>query len=223
MRILIVEDEKRVASFLSKGLLAEGHQCECAYDGEQAIEAFTTAHYDVIILDRMLPGIDGMAVLREIRKVSASSAVLMLTALNETEDKILGLRMGADDYLGKPFDFEELLARIEALARRTPAVSNSENELRVSELCLNTDTHKAYLSEQELELTRLEFELLRLFMNSPGKVLSRERILSRVWGSTEDPLTNVIDVYIRRLRVKLSPLPMDVIETVRGVGYRLKV
>ncbi|GAA0339895.1 response regulator transcription factor [Bowmanella denitrificans] len=222
MRILIVEDEQRVASFLLKGLQAEGYQCQWVSDGEQAIQPLTTQQIDLVILDRMLPQMDGLAVLREVRRISPNTAVLMLTALNDTEDKVMGLRMGADDYLGKPFDFDELLARIEALSRRGPMHQPATNQLTVGQLCLCSDSRRAFLSDQELELTQLEFDLLRLFMKSPGKVYSRERILNRVWSSTTDPLTNIVDVYIRRLRVKLEAQPCAPrIETVRGVGYRL--
>ena len=222
MNLLIIEDEERVAAFLSRGLRAEGHSCEIAADGQTGLERAVAGGFDVIILDRMLPRRDGMAVLQGIKAKRPSQRVLMLTALNDTEDRVLGLRSGADDYLGKPFDFDELLARVEVLGRRdSPDVASGLLERHG--LSLDQDGRHVSLDGEPLGLTQLEFDLLHLFMREPGRALSRERILSRVWGSAEDPLTNVVDVYIRRLRKKIDGTGPSLIQTVRGVGYRFRV
>ncbi len=221
MKILIVEDEQRLADFVARGLRAEGHVCEVANDGNTGLQLALHESYDLLLLDRMLPGRDGMAVLSEIKAKRPMLRVLMLTALDEIEDRVSGLRGGADDYLGKPFDFEELLARVEALGRRDqgqqPAAGLTLHGVRIDD-----DARQAWRAEEAIDLTRLEFDLLRLFMQQAGKVLSRERILSRVWGSVEDPQTNVVDVYVRRLRVKIDRGSESLIETVRGVGYRFR-
>ncbi|RUO76746.1 response regulator transcription factor [Pseudidiomarina taiwanensis] len=222
MQILIIEDEKRLADFLQKGLSSEGYTCRLAYDGETGLEMALNGNDDVIILDRMLPRKDGLAVLHELRQQRPEVRVLMLTALAETDDKILGLRTGADDYLGKPFDFEELLARIDALGRRGSNGNSTSQQLLAGNLCLDLQAYTAQVAEKPLELTQIEFELLRLFLQNPTHALSRERILNRVWGDSKDPLTNIVDVYIRRLRVKLEDAEATIkIDTVRGVGYRL--
>lgn len=222
MQILIIEDEKRLADFLQKGLSSEGYTCRLAYDGETGLEMALNGNDDVIILDRMLPRKDGLAVLHELRQQRPEVRVLMLTALAETDDKILGLRTGADDYLGKPFDFEELLARIDALGRRGGNGNSTSQQLLAGNLCLDLQAYTAQVAEKPLELTQIEFELLRLFLQNPTHALSRERILNRVWGDSKDPLTNIVDVYIRRLRVKLEDAEATIkIDTVRGVGYRL--
>ncbi|HET8817252.1 MAG TPA: response regulator transcription factor [Pseudidiomarina sp.] len=219
MNVLIVEDEQRLAQFLLKGLTAEGYRCDHASDGRVGLQLAVAGDYDVIILDRMLPQKDGLAVLHELRQRGIVTRVLMLTALNETDDKILGLRAGADDYLGKPFDFDELVARIEALGRRTaPSVTQT---LQCGAITLDADKHLAFLDDALLELTSKEFDLLKFFLKHPNTALSRERILNKVWGTHEDPLTNIVDVYIRRLRLKLNDVDNTLIETVRGVGYRL--
>ena len=222
MNLLVIEDEERVAAFLSRGLRAEGHSCEIAADGQTGLELALAGGFDVIILDRMLPRRDGMAVLQGIKAKRPLQRVLMLTALNDIEDRVLGLRSGADDYLGKPFDFDELLARVEVLGRRdSPGVASSLLERHG--LSLDQDGRHVSRDGEPLELTQLEFDLLHLFMREPGKALSRERILARVWGSAEDPLTNVVDVYIRRLRKKIDVSGSSLIQTVRGVGYRFRV
>ncbi|MEL6302703.1 MAG: response regulator transcription factor [Pseudomonadota bacterium] len=221
MKLLIVEDERRVADFIVRGLNAEGHACDVAHDGAQGLALAIEGAYDVIILDRMLPGMDGMAVLSTLRSQRSEARVLMLTALDAIEERVAGLRGGADDYLGKPFDFEELLARIEALSRRDQK-SVASHAITLHGIELDTDARVVAVDGAPLELTRLEFDLLRLFMQEPGKALSRERILSRVWGSSEDPMTNVVDVYVRRLRTKIDRDEDSLIETLRGVGYKFR-
>ncbi|MEM9302553.1 MAG: response regulator transcription factor [Pseudomonadota bacterium] len=219
MKILIIEDEKRVADFLVRGLKAEGHGCVVAPDGETGLRLASDDRYDVVLLDRMLPGIDGMEVLQLLKRRMPDQRVLMLTALDAIDDRVAGLRGGADDYLGKPFDFDELLARLEALARRDGSGAAAPR-LQAHGIALEEESRRTWLDDEPLELTRLEFDLLRLFMQQPGKALSRERILSRVWGSSEDPMTNVVDVYVRRLRSKIDRGRSSPIETLRGVGYR---
>ncbi len=219
MNILIIEDEQRLADFLVRGLRAEGHVCEVAGDGEQGLKLALAGDHDLVLLDRMLPQRDGLSVLNAIKSRRPELRVLMLTALDEIDDRVLGLRSGADDYLGKPFDFEELLARIEALGRRETA-SKGDLSLALHGIRLDLEARQAWAGERALKLTQIEFDLLILFMRQAGKALSRERILSRVWGQTENPMTNIVDVYVRRLRVKLDDEAGALIETVRGVGYR---
>ncbi len=218
MKILIVEDEERLASFLFRGLKAEGYFCDVATDGEKALQACLYGDYELVILDRMLPKKDGMYVLTKIKEKKPETKVLMLTALDDTEDRILGLRSGADDYLGKPFDFEELLARIEALSRRF--AQHAEDLLKSGDVVMDVDQRLVWKNNIVVKLTQMEFDLLRYFLTNQGKVLSREKILSRVWSNSEDPMTNIVDVYIRRIRVKLND-DGSFIETVRGVGYRI--
>jgi|TARA_R100000655_G_scaffold80016_1_gene119435 two-component system OmpR family response regulator len=218
MKILIVEDEERLASFLFRGLKAEGYFCDVATDGEKALQACLSGDYELVILDRMLPKKDGMYVLTKIKEKKPETKVLMLTALDDTEDRILGLRSGADDYLGKPFDFEELLARIEALSRRFS--QHAEDLLKSGDVVMDVDQRLVWKNNIVVKMTQMEFDLLRYFLTNQGKVLSREKILSRVWSNSEDPMTNIVDVYIRRIRVKLND-DGSFIETVRGVGYRI--
>lgn len=224
MNILLVEDEARVADFIHRGLKAEGWLVSVAPDGETGLSMAAEADFDVIVLDLMLPGIDGQDVCRRLRAKGNFTPILMLTALADIEDRIAGLRIGADDYLPKPFDFEELLARIEALARRAGAYRASpdgEHVLAVGTLAFDTRSLQAKSAGEPVELTPKEREILKLFLSNPGKIFSRERILSTVWSVYEDPQTNVVDVYIGRLRKKLGEAG-SAIETVRGAGYRCK-
>lgn len=221
MNILIIEDERRLADFLARGLRAEGHVCELAEDGEKGLERAVGGDHDLVVLDRMLPQRDGLSVLKAIKARRPSLRVLMLTALDEIDDRVVGLRSGADDYLGKPFDFDELLARIEALGRRDGA-PDSSGLIELHGIRLDSEARQAWCNGRGLTLTQIEFDVLRLFLQQAGKALSRERILSRVWGQTEDPMTNIVDVYVRRLRVKLGDEAGRLIETVRGVGYRFR-
>jgi len=195
-----------------------GYFCDVATDGEKALQACLYGDYELVILDRMLPKKDGMYVLTKIKEKKPETKVLMLTALDDTEDRILGLRSGADDYLGKPFDFEELLARIEALSRRF--AQHAEDLLKSGDVVMDVDQRLVWKNNIVVKMTQMEFDLLRYFLTNQGKVLSREKILSRVWSNSEDPMTNIVDVYIRRIRVKLND-DGSFIETVRGVGYRI--
>lgn len=222
MHILLVEDDARVARFIANGLKAEGMQCTIAPDGPSGLEHAFMGDQDAIILDRMLPKLDGMTLCQRVRAKGLSTPILMLTAMDDVEDRIAGLRAGADDYLVKPFDFDELLARLESILRRGSAVPNS-SEITVGKLSLDVDSRTLSVAGKVIPVTQREFDLLRLLASSAGKYWSRERILNRVWGTTSDPDTNVVDVYIGRLRRKLADdSEADVeIETQRGVGYRL--
>lgn len=225
-RLLVVEDDERVARFLDRGLRAEGYQVQMARTGTQALQAVTSAKdepFELMLLDIMLPERSGLEVCQTLRAAGNRVPILMLTAMDTLDDKVAGLRLGADDYLTKPFAFEELLARIEALLRRGGgAALQGTRTLQVADLCLDLDRMQASRADVLLRLTARELALLELLMRHPGRLYSRERILSNVWGVAEDPLTNVVDVYIRRLRAKIDDgQPQALIKTVRGLGYKL--
>ena len=215
-RILIAEDEPRLASFLEKGLRAAGHATTVCDDGVRAAALARAADFDLLILDIGLPGQDGFAVLRAMRARDEPLPVLVLSARDEVADTVAGLDLGADDYVTKPFVFEELLARVRArLRERQPA---DAFVLEAGGVRLDLRTRRAEVGGQEVELTAKEFALLETFLRHPGQVLSREQLLSHVWGYDYDPGSNVADVYVGYLRRKLGT---DRIETVRGMGYRL--
>ncbi len=223
MNILLVEDEPRVADFIDRGLRAENHGVTVAPTGREGIDLAKTGDFDVIVLDLMLPDMHGYDVCRRLRLEGNHTPILMLTAMDTAEDKIKGLKIGADDYLTKPFDFDELLARLEALARRAHNFAPNSNILQVADLVLDRDLLEVRRGEEVIKLTAKELAILELLMSAPGRVLSRTRILNQVWGYSEDPLTNVVDVYIARLRRKIDTEGRDpLINTVRGHGYRLK-
>ncbi|HEC74240.1 MAG TPA: response regulator transcription factor [Methylophaga aminisulfidivorans] len=221
MQILLIEDEKRVADFICRGLKSEGFFCEQANNGVSGLAMIKHSRYDLLIIDRMLPDIDGLTVCNLVRKDDADIPILFLTAVDDTQEKVNGLRAGADDYLTKPFDFEELIARIEALGRRRQQNKPSNNTLQVGPLEIKVDERSVSIADQAIELTSLEFDLLLYLIQTDGKVVSRERIINAVWGVNSDPLTNIVDVYIRRLRKKIdTDADASLIETKRGVGYR---
>lgn len=233
MKILIVEDDARVHGFLVKGLKAEGYHIELATDGHSGLGLARELQRSyrensepaLLILDVMLPGLNGLEICQQLRAEGFQLPILMLTALSETSDRIKGLRTGADDYLGKPFDFDELLARLEALARRGWNTDKAERakKLSVADLELDLESMRVFRGGDEISLTAKELAILELMMRSEGRLLSRERILSNVWGMNEDPLTNIVDVYIRRLRNKLNEGGRPtLIHTQRGLGYRLE-
>ncbi len=232
MNILIVEDDRRVADFLERGLRAEGHTVHVSRTGPEGLSFARQLHHDrasgaqpcIILLDVMLPGMSGLEVCQSLRAARVSIPILMLSALGTVEDRITGLRLGSDDYLTKPFAFEELLARIEALARRSAHdIQVLPEKLQVQDLVMDLVTMRVYRGTSSIELTARELALLELLMRHPGRIFSRERILSNVWGTHEDPLTNVVDVYIRRLRSKIGDGDeRPLIHTVRGLGYRLE-
>lgn len=222
MKILIIEDDERVGSFLSRGLKAEGYLTLLLTDGLHATEAVKQFEPDVIILDRMLPKLDGLTLCQQLRSQQVKARILILSALSEVDERVKGLRAGADDYLGKPFHFEELLARIEALAKRTISAEQSR-QLQVADLVLDLDSMRVQRAGDDLTLTAKELGILELLMSNSGKVYSRERILTNVWGMNEDPLTNIVDVYLARLRKKVDdPYPVKLLHTRRGLGYCLQ-
>ncbi|MBA3551724.1 MAG: response regulator transcription factor [Actinobacteria bacterium] len=215
MKIVVVEDEPRIASFLSKGLKAEGYAVHHAMNGRDGLSLVMNGGVDLMVLDLGLPDMDGSEVLRKLRQVGEQLPVIILTARGEIADRVEGLELGADDYMTKPFAFDELLARIRARLRPR---GDHGAVLRVGDLKLDTRTRRAIAAGQEVDLSAREFALLETFMRHPGQVLSRAQLLSRVWGFDFDPGTNLVDVYVGYLRRKLGS---GLLETVRGSGYRL--
>ena len=219
MQLLIVEDERRVASFLERGLRAEGFALTVARDGEKAVELALGQPFDLVILDLRLPKKDGLEVLQEIRRAKPALPVLILTARDDLSSKVKGLNAGANDYLTKPFAFEELVARIRAHLRRQ---EERADLLRVGGVALDLRARRAEVAGAPVALTAREFALLECFLRHPGQVLTRVQILNHVWGYDFDPESNVVDVYVRYLREKLSRAGApQIIETVRGTGYRV--
>jgi two-component system OmpR family response regulator len=223
MRVLLVEDDERIVDFVQRGLKAEGYAVEVARSGLEAIALGTVGKFQAIILDLGLPDLNGRQVCERLRDAGIGTPILMLTARDTVQDKVTGLRSGADDYMTKPFAFEELLARIEVLMRRRGGEIKPEvKELQIADLILNMETHEVRRGETLIDLTPKEFALLECFMRMPGKLLSRTRILEQVWGYSADPLTNVVDVYIRQLRRKIDDeYDLKLLKTVRGFGYKL--
>ena len=217
-RILVAEDEKRLASFLEKGLRASGFAITIVSDGEAASTMARDEDFDLLILDLSLPRKDGTEVLRDLRKAGQRLPVIVLTARGDPHDRVAGLEMGADDYLTKPFHFEELVARIKLRLRVDPT-KREETQLRVGNVSLDLRTRWASVAGETIELSAREFELLRTFLQHPNQVLSREQLLARVWSYDYDPGSNVVDVYVGYLRRKLGPRHF---ETIRGVGYRFR-
>jgi two-component system OmpR family response regulator len=221
MRVLIVEDEIKLASVIRRGLRAEGMAADVAARGEDAIWMAGATDYDAVVLDVMLPGIDGFEVCARLRKDSVWSPVIMLTARDGVEDRIAGLDHGADDYLTKPFSFDELLARLRALARRGPVERPAV--LSVGDLRLDPATRRVCRGEDEISLSAREFALLETFMRRPGEVLTRFHLLEHVWDYEYENRSNVVDSYVRYLRNKIDrPFGTHSVETVRGAGYRLR-
>jgi two-component system, OmpR family, response regulator len=221
VRVLVVEDEVRLASLIRRGLREEGLLADVAVKGEDALWMAASSPYDVMTLDVLLPGIDGLEVLRRLRDDDVRTPVLMLTARDDVRARIEGLDAGADDYLVKPFDFGELVARLRALARRGPVERGPV--LSVAGIELSPAAHSVTRDGQEVALSTKEFQLLEVFMRHPDQVLNRYQLLEGAWDSGYEHRSNVIDVYVRYLREKLDrPFGTDSIETVRGVGYRLR-
>ncbi|WP_223906586.1 response regulator transcription factor [Geobacter sp. AOG1] len=221
MKILVVEDEKKVSSFIKRGLEEEKYDVDIANDGEEGLRMALEKAYDLIVLDWMLPKRDGLSVVREMRGRSTMTPVLMLTAKDSVEDIVAGLDSGSDDYLTKPFAFAELLARVRALLRRSEMDRGAE--LRFADLRIDPVTHKVWRSEKEIDLTAKEYALLEYFMRNPNQVLTRTMIADHVWDYTFDSFTNIIDVYVNYLRKKIDrDADKKLIHTVRGVGYILK-
>ncbi|HEY6058647.1 MAG TPA: response regulator transcription factor [Candidatus Limnocylindrales bacterium] len=221
MRILLVEDEPKMATLIRRVLVAERHVVDVAPDGLAAIALADRGPYDVIVLDRMLPDLDGLTVLRRLRTKGTAAPVLMLTALGAVDDRVDGLDAGADDYLAKPFAFSELLARVRALGRRPPAAATSG--LQSGDLNLDDLRHAVQVGDRSVELSAREFALLGYLIRHAGLVLTRQQILDAVWGAEPDVYSNVVDLYVHYLRRKLGELGRaDRLRTVRGVGYMLR-
>jgi two-component system, OmpR family, response regulator len=220
VRVLVVEDEPKMAQLLKRGFGEDGHAADVAPSGEEALWMARSTAYDAIVLDVMLPGLDGFETCRELRSRGIWTPVLLLTARDAVEDRVAGLDTGADDYLVKPFSFAELLARLRALVRRVPA--ERPTTLQVDDLRLDPAAHRAWRGETELALSAKEFALLELFMRRAGETLSRVQLLDGAWDMAFESRSNVVDVYVRYLREKIDrPFARHSIETVRGVGYRL--
>ena len=223
MRILVVEDEHKIANSIKKGLEQETYAVDVAYGGEEGFDLASSEEYDIIILDLMLPGLDGLTICKKLRREeNIHTPILILTAKGEVEDKVKGLNSGADDYLPKPFAFSELLARVKALARRPKQVL--ESKLTVEDLTLNTLSYQVNRSGKNIELSKKEYALLEYLMRHSGKVLSKDQIINNVWDYDADVLPNTVEVYIGYLRNKIDkPFPKSpqLIHTVRGFGYRL--
>ena len=220
MRILLVEDDTRVAAFLAKGLREQAYAVDVARDGEEAVYFAAVNEYDLIVLDVMLPVKDGHAVCRELRGAGARVPILMLTARGSVDDRVAGLDSGADDYLTKPFDFKELLARLRALLRRSAVFRPPV--VQVGDLSMNTASHAVVRGGRPVSLTAKEYALLEFLILNQGRVVGREQIAQHVWDENFDPFSNVIDVYIKRLRAKLDAgAPRRLIHTRRGEGYLL--
>lgn len=220
MRILIVEDEHRIANTIKKGLEQERYVVDVEYDGMKGYDLASTEEYDCIILDRMLPGMEGLEICRELRKKGIHTPVLILTAKGQIEDKVKGLDTGADDYLTKPFSFEELIARVRALTRRPQKIS--EDILKVGELILEPKNFTVKRQGKDIQLSSKEFSLLEYMMRHANTILTKERISTHVWNYEADILPNTIEVYIKNLRNKVDvPFDSQMIHTIRGFGYKI--
>ena len=224
MRLLVIEDEAKLSQYLHKGLSENGHVVDVAHDGIEGRRLATGGEYDLVLLDLMLPGVDGFGVLAALRAQSRYTPVLMLTARDKVEDRVRGLEQGADDYLVKPFAFSELLARVTALLRRgAPHGAQAATQLRLGELEVDLIARKASRAQQRLDLTAKEFNLLTLLLRRRGQILSRTTLAEQVWDMNFDSDTNVVEVAVRRLRAKLDdPFADKLLRTVRGMGYVLE-
>ena len=221
MRVLVVEDEKKTASFIRKALQTEGFAVDVCHDGEAALAAAAATPFDAVVLDIMLPGRDGLGVLRLLRERKNTMPVLLLSARGEVNERVEGLNAGADDYLPKPFELVELVARVRALTRRSGDTKSTT--LRVADLTLDTLKHQAHRADKTIELTIREYRLLEFLMRSADRLCGRMMILEKVWDYDFDPGTNLVDVYIRRLREKIdAEFEPKLLHTVRGAGYVLK-
>lgn len=222
MRILVVEDDDRIADFLVRALNSEGNHCVRSSDGAEGLALAREADFDLIILDLMLPVMPGLDVCQELRTRGIRTPIIILTAMGGVEDIITGLKMGADDYITKPFVIDVLLARIDAVVRRVKPEVEEDPVMMFGDIQFNRRSMEVIVAEQRIDLSPKELAILELLISNPDRLFSRERILSNVWGMDIDPLTNVVDVYIGKLRKKISHAgTTPVIETVRGLGYKL--
>jgi DNA-binding response OmpR family regulator len=222
MRILVIEDDADLAQFISKGLKEERYAVDLAADGEEGLALAVANPYDLLIVDIMLPKLDGLTVCRRLRSAGSQVPVLLMTARNTVEDKVSGFDMGADQFLTKPFAFAELLARVRALLRRG-SLQPELTRLKTGDLELDLVSRRVWRAGKEIVLTNKEFALLEYLLRNPNRVLTRTSIIDHVWGLTHDPMTNIVDVHIRALRTKIDrPSSRSLITTVRGVGYMLE-
>lgn len=223
MRILLIEDDLNVADFICKGLTENNHVVDHQSDGKEGLFFATTEDYDVMIIDRMLPGIEGLTIIRTIRASSIKTPVIILSAMADVEQRVEGLQSGADDYLVKPFAFSELLARIEILGKRNNSSESQETQLQIADLKIDLLTHKVTRNNQDINLLATEYRLLEYLMRHAGQVVSRIMLFEHVWDYNFDPQTNVIDVHMSRLRKKIDkPFDKGLIHTIRGAGYVIK-
>ncbi len=220
MKVLLVEDEEKIRTFVEKGLKAEGFVLDCVDNGDDALQFALHTPYDAIVLDIMIPGTDGLSILKQLRAKRINIPVILVTARGTLEDRLEGLNLGADDYLPKPFHIDELIARLNAIIRRTQG--ENLNLVSIDDLTLNLGTREVERDGVSIELTPREFNLLELLLRSPGRVYTRTQILDAVWNYDFDPNTNLVDVYIKRIRNKVDFKEPNLIETVRGVGYRIR-
>ncbi len=220
MRILVIEDEEKVANFIQRGLEEEQYVVDVAYDGKSGLEMASVGEYDTIILDIMLPGKSGLDVLQELRAMDITTPIIILTARGSTEDRVRGLDLGADDYLPKPFHLEELAARVRSILRRSSAQKSTK--LTVGDLVLDTAAHLVWRGNKEIELTAKEYALLEYLMRNKHRIVSRTMIMQHVWKDPLSPMSNIIEVYIKRLRSKIEFDGKRFIHNVRGIGYRIK-
>ncbi len=225
MRLLLIEDDQNVADFIIKGLNENNHVVDHQKDGKEGLFFATTESYDVMIVDRMLPGIDGLTIIRTLRASLIKTPIIILSAMADVEQRVEGLQSGADDYLVKPFAFSELLARVEILAKRTHSdeAKAQETQLQLADLHIDLLTHKVTRSNQDIQLLATEYRLLEYLMRHAGQVVSRTMLFEHVWDYNFDPQTNVIDVHMSRLRKKIDkPFDSALIHTIRGSGYVIK-
>jgi two-component system OmpR family response regulator len=222
MKMLLIEDDAKISEFVAKGLIQAGFEVDVAHDGEAGLDLALEANYELLILDLMLPRMDGLAVVEKLRARGVQSKVLILSAKRSVDDRVLGLQKGGDDYLTKPFAFSELLARCQALMRR-PSQSTPLSQLTFDDININLLNREVSRSGQKIELQAKEFALLEYFMRSPGVVISKTQILESIWNYNFDPQTNVVDVLVCRLRNKIDKdFPTKMIHTIRGIGYVFK-
>ena len=222
MRLLLIEDDTEVAAFVAKGLEESGHTVDCAADGKEGLFLATTEPYDALIVDRMLPIVDGLTIVQTLRAADNGVPILILSALGEVDDRVKGLRAGGDDYLVKPFAFSELSARLDALLRRSRTSDAPEVQLQIEDLVMDRLARDVRRGETSIELKPREFRLLEYLMRHAGQVVTRTMLLEHVWDYHFDPQTNVIDVHVSRLRAKIDKgFERPLLKTVRGAGYRL--
>jgi two-component system, OmpR family, response regulator len=222
MKILVIEDDRKTAEYLAEGLRGEGHVVELAYDGRAGLMLAAGEGYEVLIIDRMLPGLDGLALTKTIRSAGLNTPILILTTLGEIEDRVTGLEAGADDYLVKPFALAEVVARVDALARRAP-MSEAKATLKVADLVMDRLRHQVVRAGTRIDLTPLEFKLLEYLMLQCGRVVTRTMLLEQIWGFHFDPKTNVVETHVSRLRAKIDKgYGPELIHTARGSGYVLR-